>query len=169
MFWNTLDKIGIILGIFTAVPVVWTFIILFTTERRRKKKLKNLIKNPKAIESVLIIDVSRENIKAQVVNWLKKNPKLKKITEKNIYYVGTTDKLTVDNIDKMLDKIREARIKITDSGSGRIHLFYRGPVTLAAIVGAEFSNGCPVVLYQNSLDKDNTAIEYQEWGSLNRN
>ena len=52
MFWDTLDKIGIILGFITAIPLVWSFIILITAERRRKGKVKARYNNPKDIESV---------------------------------------------------------------------------------------------------------------------
>ena len=91
MIWDTLDKIGIILGFITAIPLVWSFIILITAERRRKGKVDELYNNPKDIESALIVDISNENIEASVINWIKSNAKLKKIHKKNIHYVGMTD------------------------------------------------------------------------------
>ena len=168
MSWNTLDKVGIIVGLFTAIPVVWSFIILITAERRRKGKVKSLYKNPKDIESALIVDIGSDNIEAAVVNWIKSNTKLKKIHKNNIHYVGMTDRLTQENTDKLLQRVREERKKITNNGTCMIHLFYRGPVTFATILGAELSNKIPVILYQNDPTTTEASKKYIEWGLLNR-
>ncbi len=168
MIWDTLDRIGIILGFITAIPLVWSFIILITAERRRKGKVDALYNNPKDIESVLIVDISNENIEASVVNWIKKYHKLKKIKQKNIHYVGMTDRLTQENTDKLLQRVREERKRITNNGTCKIHLFYRGPVTFAAILGAELANKIPVMLYQNDPTTTDSRQKYIEWGLLNR-
>ena len=168
MIWDTLDKIGIILGFITAIPLVWSFIILITAERRRKGKVESLYNNPKDIESVLIVDIGDDNIEAQVVNWIRTYPKLKKIKQKNIHYVGMTDRLTQENTYTLLQRVREELKKITNNATCTIHLFYKGPGTFAAILGAELYNKTTVILYQNDTTAADASKKYIEWGLLNR-
>lgn len=172
MDWDTLDKIGIVIGVVlgmsTVISSVGSFIILFANERRRKGKVNSLYNNPKDIESALIVDIGADNIEAAVVNWIKSNINLKKIQKKNIHYVGMTDRLTQENTDKLLQRVREERKKITNNGTCKIHLFYRGPVTFATILGAELSNKVPVILYQNDPTTTDISNKYIEYGLLNR-
>lgn len=51
------------------------------------------------------------------------------------------------------------------TGADKIHLFYAGPFVMAAQIGTELKNGCPVILYH--LDSSRTG-QYANWGPLAR-
>ena len=85
----------------------------------------------------------------QVRNWLCSHSDFAGVSEENIRFIPFHERLDKNKSDEVMDKLREARREILGKGVKLIHLFYRGPLAIATMIGAELSNGCPVLFYQN--------------------
>ncbi|MEW5762653.1 MAG: SAVED domain-containing protein [Bacillota bacterium] len=67
-----------------------------------------------------------------------------------------------DDVVPLLERLRHQRVAIIRQGATAIHLFYAGPVAVAAMIGAELSNGCPVHVYHYNSGEG----RYVNWGLL---
>jgi hypothetical protein len=57
-------------------------------------------------------------------------------------------KLMPDDFYKVVHDLLKIKDKLTTAGVTEVHLFYKGPVSLAVAIGAVFDNWVPVKIYQ---------------------
>jgi len=153
--WFLLDRVGIVLGIVLALPVFWSWIILLGYRRRQNRLLQEIRKQPGDRPIALIVNIGEGDIANQVRRYLESQDSqmdIKLLSEKT---------LSQDTIAEFTEKIRAIRAEFMEKSIDKIHLFYRGPVAGALLVGDTLSNGFPVLVYH--LDKQKG---YECWGPL---
>lgn len=155
--WEAVDRFGIIIGLLVAVPVFWSWGILLTQKRRQRQLLKRLEKISGDRPLAVSIDLMPGESGNQALLYLKKqglDMEFLKVTREQL------DKEGLQNFIEELHKVRaEAMMK----GADRLHLFYRGPVVGAMLVGEVFSNTAATIYH---FDKN--LGTYENWGPLHR-
>lgn len=58
------------------------------------------------------------------------------------------DAVSVDNSHGILEELLQVKGRLTEVGATEIHLFFKGPVTMAMAVGAVTDNWVPVKVYE---------------------
>lgn len=61
--------------------------------------------------------------------------------------IGRDLNLTPDDLPELRRELRDAAARIYANGTDTLHYFHAGPTFVAALIGAEFANGCRVMLY----------------------
>ncbi|MCX7921557.1 MAG: hypothetical protein N3B21_06010 [Clostridia bacterium] len=168
MNWAAISNIASIVTILSFIPILWSLIILFGIKRKRYSNQKKIREGDIISDSaILIVDIGEGfYIRETVERWVYSQPKFEGFSSEDVYYIDLKKRIEESDINKFLDRLRDTRDKILSKGVKNIHLFYRGPVAISAIIGAEFSNGYQkVFLYQN----DNTTPDgYVNLGTLRR-
>lgn len=138
---------GFILGI----PVFWTWgVVVFGKKRRYKKWLQTNVADVGSRPVILGVDaLPGKDMKASVQHFCQEDEKLSTIPEEQQFWITRKTNLTPDNMFEFRESLREKLNEIAGTGVNTIHLFYAGPVAGTAIVGAELSNSCRVMLYQH--------------------
>jgi hypothetical protein len=120
---------------------LFTIAVLWRTRQRLKRYLEGQKSSTTANPIALAVGIG-ENIEGHVRRFAETaTPPLKLHT----YY--RTGNLSSLEFYTVLGDLLEIRQQFTDLGVTEVHLFYRGPVTLAAGIGAIFDNWVPVKLY----------------------
>jgi MFS superfamily sulfate permease-like transporter len=163
--WQTIDRVGIIIGIIVSVPVFYSAIMIFLDRQQRRHHLKEVRRSPGHRPTVLIIDVARPHaaaIRTQVENWLRSQEEFKDIPPKKIFVVRLEKEMVSKDMDKLIKDIQKKIGELMATGTDKVHLFMKGPLAVAACVGEILSNsGCPIILYQNQPNHT-----YENWGPL---
>jgi hypothetical protein len=158
-----IGPIGTIVGLFTAIPIFWTwYSVVFGRKRQHRKwheEASNIIgKRP----SVLVVDLlPNKEIRSQVRHFMAGDEHLKSIPDDRIFMIERSDRLTPAAMPEIYREIVARAADVARAGTDVLHVFLAGPVSAAAIVGAEFANaGCQVNLYQNEQGN------YKNYGPL---
>lgn len=160
LFWSILDKITIFISIIGIPLSLWKLVAI---ERRRKVNLERIRKEPGNKPSILIVDlVNNVDIQAQIENYIAQREEFKGVDINDIHTIRRDKALSSDDVDKILDEVRKERASIISKGTDKIHFFYGGPWSIAAMIGSELTNGCSVVCYQLNNETKN----YEVWGNL---
>lgn len=163
--WGIIDRLSQITGILGFLPILGTLWLVWRIERRRRRELRTIRETPGTRPAVLIVDVGEGSIRPAVENWLRQQEELQDFPTERIYHLDHPDqRLEADRIDSFMEEFRKVERVIMDGGCDKIHLFYRGPAVLAAMVGAELSNRTTVILYH----KNPNDSHYVHWGPLHR-
>lgn len=155
--WSVVDRIGIVIGLTITVPIFWSWYLLVTTKRRQKTFIKSLEKLSGNRPAAVLIDIGVGDSENQVIAYLK---------EKNLDVVPlkiNIEKLQKDELQSFVEKLHAIKAGAMSKGADRLHLFYKGPVVGALIVGEVFSNTA-VTIYHF----EKTTGSYESWGSLHR-
>lgn len=162
--WDAIDKTSQLIGILTIVPAVAAFLGVRSLQRQRRQIIQQLQATPGSRPALLIVSVNKP-ITLQVEAWRRQQEHLRDIPEERVFKLEWDKHLGAEDLDDFLARFREKRAEIMRTGADKIHLFYGGPVVVAAQIGAELKNGCPVILYH--LDSSGTG-QYANWGPLER-
>jgi hypothetical protein len=76
-------------------------------------------------------------------------PALNEIPEDWLFCLSRDKSLTPEDMLGVHEGRREVAARVVSQGIDVLHYFHAGPTCAAALVGAEFPNGCRVVLYQH--------------------
>lgn len=165
MVWDWIDKMSQITGILAFLPILGTLWLVWGQERRRRRELKAIREAPGDRPAVLIIDIgSGGSIRGQVENFIGQQESLRQVLDSNnISCISRNHDLNRDEVDGIVKELRQSLDTMRNKGVTKVHLFYKGPVALAAMIGAELSNQTPTVLYQHMKN-----IGYENWGPLHR-
>lgn len=178
LFWDFLDKLGIILGIVLGIITVVVSSKSFFMLRKQRNVLKQVIahkselkgtyeelrKHNDAVNSeepmalcISLITQDRD-IKASVTRFLRNKGGLyAKMPIEELNMQG----LHPENLSEFVEKLRVKRLEINDKCT-ELHLFLQVPIMSAVMIGAMFDNWKPVKLYQ----WDNGKGEYEYWTHL---
>lgn len=156
--WDLIEKFSVIFGIILSVPVVWSWFILLGSKKRQKILIKTLEKSPGNRPAYLLVDIGKGESENQVISFLSSQgvTGVKPVT---ISY----EQVTKDDLQNLVEKLQEIKGKSMESGVDRFHIFYKGPVAFAMIVGEVFSN-TPATVYHYDLKSG----KYESWGPLHR-
>ena len=143
--WDLIEKFSVIFGIILSVPVVWSWFILLGSKKRQKILIKTLEKSPGNRPAYLLVDIGKGESENQVISFLSSQgvTGVKPVT---ISY----EQVTKDDLQNLVEKLQEIKGKSMESGVDRFHIFYKGPVAFAMIVGEVFSN-TPATVYHYDL------------------
>ncbi len=159
---DTVDLIGIWVGLIVAIPIFLTwYSVAFGDARRRRKEYEEIKDNPGNRPSILIVDLKPEvDIRPQVVSYCAQHAGLKDIPEDRLVTVSRSKPLKPEDMEKLDQDIREAVSRLMSMGTDVTHCFYAGPTLGMALVGKRFANAHHVILYHHAADG------YQNWGPL---
>ena len=167
VFWtyllNTwLDPLSTLLGVATIVPVLLTWYeVKFGSRKRYQIWRREVMDSPGARPAVVIIDLKPNvDIRTQVQQTIAADATLKVIPKGRIFHIDRSTMLTPDDLPELVTDIRAVIGEAMRAGVDTIYLFYAGPVTPMAIVGAELANCCRVLLFQHHQG------QYTNWGPL---
>lgn len=159
---NALGPISIVIGIITIFPVLWTWWeVTFGRKRRHKRWFNEVRLSPGERPAILIVDLlEKGDITTSVESYRQNNERLKTIPTGRIFKVSREKRLTPNDMPELAREIRHVASDIIRAGVDTLHVFYAGPVVPMALIGAEFANGCQLILHQH--DKG----DYANWGPL---
>lgn len=148
MTW--LDPVGVVIGLIIAVPVFWTWWEVTLGRRRRHRRWhRELRERPGARPAILIVDLlAGKDACESVERYRHTVPALAEIPAERVFTISRNNRLTPDAMPELHRELREAARAILLSGTDTLHYFHAGPACAAALVGAEFSNACRVLIYQ---------------------
>lgn len=161
--WDSINRISSIVTIVT--PII-TFLLGLKLKsiRRWYERIKIKIKIPKN-SGILIVSVGENDIENLVRTWIKGNSAYRDITDDKVLTVTKLNKkITAKDVDGIIQNIKLKKTIFQQKGVSNIHLFISSPLTIAAMIGAEFSNGARVFMYNHFSKEDG----YKYWGTLKR-
>jgi hypothetical protein len=146
-----LDPVGVVVGLAIAVPVFWTWWeIAFGQRRQRRRLFRELRGNPGGRPGILILDLlPGKDVGPAVERFRQTDPALKEIPEERVFCLARDKGLGPEDMADLHDSLRQLAANAVFQGVDVLHYFHAGPACAAALVGAEFANGCRVVLYQH--------------------
>lgn len=156
--WDIIEKFSVILGIVLSIPVFWSWMILLGSKRRQKMLIKSLEKNPGDRPTYLLVDIGKGESQNQVISFLNSQG----VSDAKPVAISR-EQVTKDDLQELVNKLQEIKGKAMEDGADRFHIFYKGPVAFAMMVGEVFSN-TPATVYQYDLKSG----KYESWGPLHR-
>jgi hypothetical protein len=95
--------------------------------------------------------LANKEVLAQVKQFTTNTEGLKNIPEDRFFSICETKPITHEDLPNFHLQLVKKSSDISRAGTDVLHLFMAGPVSVAAMVGAEFANaGCQVIVYQNN-------------------
>jgi hypothetical protein len=156
--WDFIEKFSVLLAIILSVPVVWSWMILLGSKRRQKMLIKTIEKTTGNRPVYVLVDIGKGESENQVLAFLRSQSvsinKIQKISR---------EKITKDDLQYLVNELQKIKGESMEVGVDRFHIFYKGPVAFAMIVGEVFSN-TPTTVYQY----DTKEGVYESWGPLHR-
>lgn len=148
---NWLDPLGIVLGLLSLVPIVWTWWdVTFGRRRRERRWFAEISRRPGERPAILIVDLlPGKNVHATVENFRRRDDALAAIPGERIVSLVREQTLTPADLLDLHRELRATAAQLLNAGTDCIHYFHAGPAIAAALVGAEFANGARVLLYQH--------------------
>lgn len=153
------------IGLVTAVPVFWLWYdLIYGRTRKHKKWMSDAVENTGRLPVVLIVDLlAARDIEVAVKHFMAGDERLKNIPEERIIKISRNKELLPADMPALASEIQDAAGEVLRHGADELNVFIASPVSVAAMVGAEFSNlSCKVLLYQN----DRASNTYVNFGPL---
>jgi hypothetical protein len=157
-----LDPASVIVSLVLAVPVFWTWYdVVIGRHRRARQWFRQVSRDPGQRPAILIVDLlPGKDMRAQVQHYIAGCPELASIPEDRRFYLTRDTPLTPDDLPDLVRELRAKAADIARAGCDTVHCFYAGPVTFAAVIGAEFANGARLLFYQHHQGS------YANWGPV---
>lgn len=134
--------IGLVADIIGLGVFIYAAFRLWRTREQYRHYIEQMENRTGGRPCALIVDVMGSNITKGVQFYLEEEG-LGHIPAKTCLH----ESVTKENFQQILKEVREMVHSFVDLGASEVHLFYRGPVTLAAGIGAVVSNMFPTHLY----------------------
>jgi hypothetical protein len=159
---NVVDRFGIWVGIFLAIPVFWTWYVVSFGRRAQHRRWFRSVKTVGGTRpAILIVDLFEKGDASVTVERFRRNePALSEIPDDNVFTVRRKKHLKADDMPDVVQELHKVAEEIFKNGTDVLHYFHAGPVITAALVGAEFGNTCRVILYHHNQGT------YENWGPL---
>jgi hypothetical protein len=142
---DALDIVANIIEVFTFIIVV----LLFWQARRAFRRYLSARAVEKSERPWAVAIGIGDDITGQVM------PNLDELDLKGIPLESYTRRghLPPDQFYEVLHDMLRLKTRLSQAGATEIHLFYRGPVTLAMGIGSIFDNWVPVKVYEHAQGK----------------
>lgn len=159
---QVLNPIDIVLTIILSIPIFWTWYeVSLGRKRRQKRWLKEVSDNTGERPAILVVDLKPDlDIWPKVQHSRQQNDLLKKVPDSRIVHIKHATWLKPTDMIELVGKLRKSLGRIAEFGADVLYLIYAGPLTPAAIIGAELANSCRVILFQYQQGT------YINWGPL---
>lgn len=141
--WNVLQSIGNVVGVLSFIIFLVSAFLLWN-ERRQYKRRLDLLPNTlgQGRPAALAVGIG-SSVKGQVEQFIKQqNLQVPVIDE-----ITRTGMVEQKDIPGVLNEFLEMKSRLTEAGVTELHLFYKGPVTIAAAIGAMVDNWVPTIAY----------------------
>lgn len=177
--FEIIANISAILGIIGFFPLIFglTRYIQYTYGIK-KRRIKVIHNNSRFTNAALIIGIgSRASIEVPAKKYIANNEELKNsIKEEHIFCLRFVEDISNEEakataqIEKIVNEIVAYDKELKENGVQRLHLFYSGPSSIAAMIGAELSNRYVVLCYQlaSNMGGETPIGSYVCWGSMQR-
>lgn len=160
-----LDPISIWIGLIVSVPIFWTWYdIVWGGRKRHQTWFEQARSTPGKLPAALIVDLlAGRDIVAQVRHFMAGQEGLRDIPDERIVRVTRDCDLTPQDMPQLARDIQDAIAKVSRLGADELNVFFAGPTSASAILGAELANVAgKVLLFQN----DRTSNTYVNFGPL---
>lgn len=149
---TVLNPIGIVVGLVLAVPVFWTWWEVAIGRRRRERRwFYEISRRPGERPAILIVDLlAGRDVRPAVEQHRQQDDALRAIPAEHVFCLSRDADLTPADMPKLREELRALAARVYANGTDTLHYFHAGPTFVAAMVGAEFANGCRVMLYGHS-------------------
>jgi hypothetical protein len=146
-----LDPVGVVIGLLIAIPVFWTWYEIIFGYRRRQRKWRREASQQNGVRpAILIVDLlTGKDIRTSIEHARQQHEALRDIPGDRIIYIDIQERIGIDNMPTLANKLRRACADLIAMGADTIYLFYAGPTGVATIVGAELANTARVLVYQH--------------------
>lgn len=160
-----LTAIGTLVSIVSFIPIAWTcWEVTIGRKQRHRRWLNEIQRSPGERPAILIVDLlEKGDIATSVESYRQHHERLRTIPPGRIFKVRQEKHLTPSDMPALVRDIRRVTSEVIRAGTDTLHLFYAGPVVPMALIGAEFANGCQLILYQHERG------DYLSWGPLRHN
>ncbi len=163
----TNDYIGPIESNLSIIEIVFVILIFFKIsvgQKRRQRKVTNELRNQQGNRpAILVLDLNpRKNIRNDVERCRQLDPELAKISDNLVKEITWSREITPDDTVEIVKQLRQANSEFALEAVDQINFFFSGPSPVAALVGAEFVNSCPVRLYHYDASRST----YMNWGPI---
>lgn len=147
--WLWTDRIGIVIGLVLAIPVLWTWWqVVFGDHRKRRRWLREVSRRPGKRPGALIVDcLPQRDIATCVQHYLADAGLDSLIPADRRISIQRNEALTAEDIDPFARDILDGVAKLLRAGVDVIHVFFAGPGVAALVVGAHLRNGPRCTLY----------------------
>ncbi len=135
------DIIGLILSIIQVLPLAFTLVVLWRTRRRMQQQLERERQKSGSAPMALAVGLAG-SIKGAVQQYLDAN-NLQMPLESYVH----PEFVAAEEYPHILQDLLKIKDRLTQQHITELHLFYKGPVTLAMGIGATFDNWVPVKVY----------------------
>lgn len=139
-FWTVLGWIANVIQVATFVFTIW---LLWRARQRFTKLIKALSGNTGDGKPVAIAVGIVGSIEGPVRSYLEESGAAMQIVP-----VTRSGFLKQRQFYDVLRELHGLKLALSDTGVTEVHLFYKGPVTLAMGIGAIFDNWVPVRVYE---------------------
>lgn len=139
-----LDWLGLIANILQVVSSLFAFVggaFLFIRHRQLKNRLKALSEISSERPAALAVSLGASNEQAVRAHLRDTNQEISLLSITHEGIAQPTD------FPRLLANLKQIKQRFTDTSITELHLFYLGPVTFAAAVGAMLNNWVPVKVY----------------------
>ena len=145
-----LDPVSIVFGIILAVPVFATWYTVTLGEKRRRRRwFREAMRQPGNRPGLLVIDLlPGKDVGVMVEQYRQQHEALKAMPRERMATIQRDTPLEAKDMPELVGDIRAAASRLMRQGVDTVHYFHAGPAVVAALAGAEFANGCRVLLYQ---------------------
>jgi hypothetical protein len=127
--------------------LVWLYSALALLQKRRQYE-RRLDLLPRSLgderPAALIVGLAG-GIRGAVDNFLQ----TERMDIKVIEEIKRDQMVKQEELPEILDELLEIKARLTDLGITELHLFYKGPVSLAAAIGAMVDNWVPTIVYSH--------------------
>ncbi len=150
----------------TAVPIFWTWLdIVWGRKKRQRDYLKRAASQVGNRPGILVVDLlPSRNIEQAIDRFRQSNEQLKAIPKELVFKIDYSRPMSAKTMPDLANDLRKISGEALNHGVDVLHVFYAGPAIAAALVGAEFSNTCRVMLYHHNTNDSENA--YENWGLL---
>ncbi len=145
-FW---DLVGAVASIAQILTVTAAMIVIVRAKRRWEQLIKVVETPQEGVKAAAIAVGIGGSIEGAVRAYLDKAMPNREIP---LVAVERNHHLKPSECHSVLHELLALKQKLMDKGVTEVHLFYRGPVTLAMGIGAILDNWVPVAVYE--LDKE---------------
>lgn len=152
------------LGILTAIISLSTWFMVLSERRNTKKHRKRIEDCCGNNPAIFVVNLLPEDIFSRITLFIRGNKELSEIPSNMIvrYEWGKEEEISHNDIDSIISGIRKKYAELRMKGYDRVHFFYGGPSSIAAIIGSIISNSGFIIPYQyNKVTK-----QYEVWGML---
>ncbi len=147
MLWECLDRVSIIFGIITFLPVLWAAVLYIRRNSRLRKSILAAVARAETHQPIYIELTGKNNLTVEAEKYLNKQNFPGEIL-KGIELIRSGVKMNdTADVEKLKNKIIDIKLEALGRAPECIHLFYSGPVAIGVMIGDIFSNCKNVYIY----------------------